>query len=276
MDPSLDNILTRRFADQVHRKLVKIAEDVEALNGTRKARLDVTAKIRSVSEQLTHAITVADPIQQPQFVFDPGNPSTLGFFIALALTTQDRRPLDRLEEFYGGGIYALYYNGAFDLYQPLARSETPIYIGMAVQHGDSTKPGAPLFKRLMEHCKSIGRATDTLAVGDFDCRALVIQRGWESAAENYLIRLFRPIWNKETKLVFGFGKHGDKHTTRRNKRSPWDTLHIGRQWAGHDELEDQKSPARIRDEIEAHFKANPALETFEEVLVGFTKSLKQF
>ena len=73
---------------------------------------------------------------------------------------------------------------------------------------------------------------------------LVVQSGWETAAEDYLIRLFRPIWNKETKILYGLGKHGDSAETRTNKRSLWDTLHPARVWAA-PTLEDARSPAEI-------------------------------
>jgi hypothetical protein len=46
-----------------------------------------------------------------------------------------------------------------------------------------------------------------------------------------LINGFHPIWNDEVGICFGIGKHGDSADTRRNTRSPWDTLHPGRKWA---------------------------------------------
>lgn len=115
-----------------------------------------------------------------------------------------------------------------------------------------------LAARLNEHRKNIERA-NSLRIEDFQCRALVVQTGWETGAEDYLIRLFRPIWNNETKLVFGLGKHGDSAGTRRNKRSPWDTLHEGRAWAGVETLADAKSPKKIADELTAHFAGTRAL-----------------
>ena len=66
---------------------------------------------------------------------------------------------------------------------------------------------------------------------DFDCRYLVVASNWQKTAEDYLIGLFKPVWNSEMRICYGFGKHGDKHTTRSNARSPWDALHPGRGWA---------------------------------------------
>jgi hypothetical protein len=40
------------------------------------------------------------------------------------------------------------------------------------------------------------------------------------------------IWNRQTKPVPGFGKHGDSAETRSNSRSPWDTIRPGRREDG--------------------------------------------
>ena len=36
-----------------------------------------------------------------------------------------------------------------------------------------------------------------------------VQSHWQGAAEGYLINLFRPVWNNETDVCYGLGKHGD-------------------------------------------------------------------
>ena len=69
--------------------------------------------------------------------------------------------------------------------------------------------------RLNEHRKNIAKAASTLRLDDFEYRALVVQTGWQSAAENYLIDLFKPIWNNEVGICYGFGKHGDAPETVR-------------------------------------------------------------
>ena len=212
-------------------------------------------------------------------VFDPGNPKTIGFFIALAMTAQPRRPLGERQDFYGSGVYAIYYRGPFGLYAPLRDSETPIYVGQAAPGNENAQTpieqGLRLAARLNEHRKNIVRASETLDIADFDYRALVVQTGWETGAEDYLIRLFRPIWNSETKLVFGLGKHGDSAETRRNRRSPWDTLHAGRGWAGAEALTDAKPPEKIEQELTAHFAKVPVYGSTEDVLNGFVEALKQ-
>ena len=73
-----------------------------------------------------------------------------------------------------------------------------------------------------------------------------------------MIRLFQPIWNKEIKICYGIGKHGDSPLTRANKRSPWDTMHPGRKWAT-GTTTDQKKRAEIEASIAAHFQHNPII-----------------
>ena len=78
-----------------------------------------------------------------------------------------------------------------------------------------------------------------------------MQTGFQKSAGDYLINSFKPIWNLETKICFGLGKHGDSSETRVNKRFPWDTPHPGREWA--DAMTDnQKPPTTIIEQIVAH------------------------
>jgi Eco29kI restriction endonuclease len=144
---------------------------------------------------------------------------------------------------------------------------------------DSKRPesfaqGARLCGRLTDHRKNIGKAAASLELADFEFRSLVVQSGWETAAEDYLIHLFRPIWNSETNILYGLGKHGDSATTRANRRSPWDTLHPGRAWAA-DSIEDAKSVAQINTELAKHFADLPAYTDLESVLTSFIEELRQ-
>ena len=135
--------------------------------------------------------------------------------------------------------------------------------------------GTSLAIRLGEHKKNIQRAIETLNIDDFDYRALVVQSGWEGPAEAHLIRMFRPIWNKEMKILQGFGKHGDSIATRANKRSPWDTLHAGRNWAGGEGQTDKKTPAQIERDLRSHFENTIVYKSFEDVFASFVSGLKQ-
>lgn len=117
--------------------------------------------------------------------------------------------------------------------------------------------GQTLWKRLVQdHLRSITQA-DNLNVDDFDCRHLVVRSAWQATAEDYLIDRFKPIWNNQAKVCFGFGKHGDNAATRRNTVSPWDTLHPGRPWAtGGRNRPNPKTPADIERDIAEHFREN--------------------
>jgi len=212
-------------------------------------------------------------------MFEPSNPKIVGRFVSLALVAQSRKPLSSVEKFYGSGVYAVYYNGKFPSYRELSKSETPIYVGQASPAiRDARTPseqGDKLSSRLDEHRKNICRAASTLSIDDFEYRALVVQSNWETAAEDYLIHLFRPIWNNETNLVFGIGKHGDAAKTRANKRSPWDTLHPGRAWAADTSLVDAKKRDKIQNELRNHFKAHPVFHDMDALLMSFIEELKQ-
>lgn len=277
--------MTKTPVPQAEILIEKLRKDLEGLAtevGT--AQLSTTSRRRlndalgNAANDLQALLAKLDPITRPAAVFDPGNPRTIGFFIALALTAQPRRPLSNLQSFHGSGVYAIYYSGSFSPYSPIGSTETPIYVGQAAprQQGAITPiaQGTRLAARLNEHRKNIERADQTLQIKDFDYRALVVQTGWETGAEDYLIRLFKPIWNSETKLVFGIGKHGDDADTRRNKRSPWDTLHPGRIWAAKS-AEDAKSAAKIKTELADHFAQHPPFKRLSDVLASFVEALSQ-
>lgn len=247
-----------------------------SLSSAKRRKLE--AQIKAAIDGLTALLAKLDPIAQPTSVFDPSNPKVVGRFVALAMVAQDRHPLSDIPKFYGSGVYALYYKGAFAPYLPISGTETPIYIGQAAPALSNARTpvdqGAKLSGRLNDHRKNIGKAVDTLDLGDFEFRSLVVQSGWETAAEDYLIHLFRPIWNSETGILYGLGKHGDSATIRANKRSPWDTLHPGRAWAAAT-TEDAKTVDQISVELAAHFAEHPAYPNLEAVLTSFIEELRQ-
>ena len=247
-----------------------------ALSNPKRKRLE--AQIKSAIDELTTLLGKLDPIAQPTSVFDPSNPKVVGRFVALAMVAQDRHHLAEIPKFYGSGVYAIYYTGSFPAYQLISNTETPIYVGQAAPAVSNARTaieqGAKLCGRLSDHRKNIGKAADTLALADFEFRSLVVQSGWETAAEDYLIHLFRPIWNSETNILYGLGKHGDSAITRANKRSPWDTLHPGRAWAAAS-TEDAKSITQINAELIAHFAAHPTYADLEAVLASFIEELRQ-
>jgi hypothetical protein len=256
-------------------RLVVDASDTSLSNGKRKT---LETQVKEAIDQLTALLAKLDPIAQPTSVFDPSNPKVVGRFVALAMVAQDRHLLSDIPKFYGSGVYAIYYNGSFPAYQPISGTETPIYVGKASPGVSNARTpieqGAKLSGRLNDHRKNIVRAESTIAIADFEFRSLVVQSGWETAAEDYLIHLFRPIWNSETNILYGLGKHGDSATTRANKRSPWDTLHPGRAWAAAT-TEDAKSIGQIGAELAMHFGTHPAYPDLESVMGSFIEELRQ-
>ena len=214
----------------------------------------------------------------PTSVFDPSNPKIIGRFTSLAMVAQPRRRLPDIGRFYGSGVYALYYSGDFPLYRPISGSETPIYVGKASPASQGARTvrdqGERLSARLNEHRKNISKATSTLDIEDFSARFLVVQSGWETTAEDYLIHLFRPIWNSETDILYGLGKHGDDAITRANKRSPWDTLHPGRAWAVATK-EDARSVERMETDLGVHFDRHIPFADTTALLEAFFAELRQ-
>lgn len=261
---------------ELRQSLDKLTREAETAELQPRQRRTLESHVRGVIDELAQFLNKLDPIRQPTSVFDPSNPKVVGRFVSLALVAQERHPLAEIPKFYGSGVYAIYYNGPFASYTPISGTETPIYVGQAAPAINNARTpfeqGARLCSRLADHRKNIAKATTTLSLDDFEFRSLVVQSGWESAAEDYLIHLFRPIWNKEVKILYGIGKHGDSPETRRNKNSPWDTMHDARHWAT---TENKKSVDKINEELEAHFATHPAFPDMESLLASFIDELRQ-
>ena len=220
-------------------------------------RKKIGEQIQLTIDKLLAIVRDLDPTKQPSYVLDPSDPQIVGRLISDTLVVQDRLSLDSIdkEKFYGSGVYAIYYNGDFDAYRPLLGSETPIYVGKVdpatAQASSPTEQGPKLHGRLKEHLKSV-KSAENLNAGDFECRFLVVKSAWQNTAETYLINRYMPIWNNETSICFGIGKHGDSSETRKNARSPWDTLHPGRKWAA-DSVPYRFSVDEIKTQIASHF-----------------------
>lgn len=245
---------------------------IEALSPLKKKRL--RQELMERVDLLRELEAELDAIKQPEHIFDPSNPNYMGRFTAAALLIQPRHPLKEVARFYGAGVYAIYYTGAFEPYAKISGKETPLYTGKAdpkVAHAETPAlQGDSLSRRINEHRKSIELVSGEggISLDDFEVRYLVTASGFQVTAENFLINYFKPIWNKETKICFGIGKHGDDAKTRRNKKSPWDTLHPGRKWA--EASEEIRTPEEIAAEISSHLDAFPPIETvdFKSLLLG--------
>lgn len=172
--------------------------------------------------------------------FNPLNKTNLGESVADALLQQPIGTLPPQDAFIGAGVYAIYYEGNFSLYDDIAelnrdgRYGWPIYVGKAVPagarkggYGLGADPKQALFKRLAEHAISIGQA-ENLRGEDFLCRFLVVDDIWIPLAESLLIEMFSPLWNKK---IDGFGNHDPGQGRHKQRRSAWDEIHPGRPWA---------------------------------------------
>lgn len=262
-------------ADETAAALDKFADVVREADLSKPSRKKVLAAIADMQSSLSSLERKIDPIRLPDAFFDPSQPRLIGHFVALALISQKRYMLKELQPSYGSGVYAIYYNGTNPDYAPIANSETPIYVGKAdppIGAKTVIEQGTKLFSRLNEHRKNIDKVHG-IDLADFECRALAVQSGYQAAAENHLIRLFQPIWNNETKILYGIGKHGDAHTTRANNKSPWDTLHPGRIWAeGNPE---GTTVAEIRAQVVAHFKRTTIFRSTGDIFNAFAEGIRQ-
>lgn len=205
-----------------------------------------------------------------------GRADGIAKFFAFSFIATEQKPLATMasKPFWGSGVYAIYYRGKSEpAYAPISGTETPIYVGKADPADAFAESiegqGKSLYKRLGEHARNIDK-TD-LDLNDFQFRAATIQSGMQAAVEEFMLRLFRPIWNKGVGPCHGLGKHGDSATTRANKRSPWDTMHPGRKWAK-DTLSNQAERHEIEAKIAAHFGHHPVIKDkaglFEKLSLG--------
>ncbi len=277
---SIDRKATKQVVEDLDAKLENLSDIASSGELSKLARLRLDVKLRSFVERAEALARKLDPIHWPRFVFDPGDPAVVGRFIALALIAQPRVPLTKIDRFHGSGVYALYYDGDFPPYAPISGMETPIYVGKADPAQDSARnpkeQGDRISRRLKDHLRTIRQAESTLNPEKFDCRYLVVQTGWQVAAEDYLIEIFRPVWNNETGICYGFGKHGDSPSTRSNKRSPWDTLHPGRDWAwGDPNMIDARSKERILGDLRSHFNSTTISRSVDQVIQRFLNELTQ-
>lgn len=267
-----------QLADQLKKLSETMAlEEASHLPAPRAKRVRRT--ISEAYDKLRQVIENLDPIKHPGFVFEPSNPDIAGRIVGIAMIAQPRKPLETVEKFYGSGVYALYYKGGFKAYRGITKKEHPIYVGKADPAHPSAKTaveqGDRLANRLNDHRKNIAKAESTLRVEDFEYRALVVQTGYQTAAEDYLIPLFKPIWNNETDICYGLGKHGDDPGTRANLRSPWDTLHPGRDWAHRDpKMKDARPQERIVQDIADHLAKYPPLASVDEILRRFLEEMR--
>jgi hypothetical protein len=231
------------------------AAGVRGLRTDSRALRKLLGEMLATQEHLLRLERAIDAILVPDHIFDMANPETVGEVIVYKMEQQQKEPLAGIQPFYGSGVYALYYHGNHSAYTAITGTKCPIYVGSAgpeTPNAPSAKlQGTKLFDRIMEHLNKSIRRSRNLQDVDFYCRYLVVQSGLEKAAEDFLIRLYRPAWNKESKVCSGIGKHGD---VARKELSDWDVLHGGREWAGTQTSRSGKTPAIVEANILNHFR----------------------
>lgn len=256
------------------RKFEQLAADKIFVAKTREIEATqlkkVSGEIRDYAEKLILFSEIIAPARIEKVQITLGRSDSIARYFTFQFANRPRIKMADLENgaFYGSGVYAIYYMGNFEpAYEKLKGTETPIYVGKADPKDPYAETayaqGMSLHTRLKEHLKSLNKAN--LDISAFEFRYATIQSGLQASVEEYLIRLFLPIWNKEIKICFGLGKHGDSAKTRTNKRSPWDTMHPGREWAK-DTLEDQNSRYIVEEKIREHLKQNPPFKNKAELL----------
>ena len=219
-----------------------------------------------------YGVVVAE-VEKP---YNPLDRVELGKSIVRALLAKPLHPLPPTQRFPGAGLYAIYYRGTLPLYAPIAmprggEGDVPIYVGRARPPGarkglvslETMTTKTVLWDRLREHAESISsveryyesqREQGGLRLADFRCRYLVVDDFWVPLAETLLIAHYKPVWNVK---VEGFGIHDPGRGRQDQKRSDWDQLHPGREFAFR--LANAKhSPEEIEESVRKHLAELPA------------------
>lgn len=200
-------------------------------------------------------------------VFNPLAKRHLGESVGQAMLRQPVAPINSLDSFRGAGIYATYYTGDFEAYEPIARANqkeqfgAAIYVGKAVpkgaRKGDALEqnPAKSLFNRLKQHAKNIDQASN-IDVADFHCRYLVVDDIWIPLGESLLIARLAPLWNR---MVDGFGNHDPGRGRHQGLRPRWDVLHPGRPWAERCQAREE-TVTQITREVRDYLRNNPPVD----------------
>lgn len=198
--------------------------------------------------------------------YNPLEKGNLGRSVAATLLNRPIRQLADTDGLVGAGVYAIYYTGPFKPYRPITKANTeggfaqPIYVGKAIPKGgrkggltnDASSTGTALRSRLNQHAKSINECGN-LALADFHYRALVVDDIWIPLGENMLIEMFMPVWNR---VIDGFGNKDPGARRAAQFKSPWDTLHPGREHAKK-LAEGTLTEKALRERLAAYFAGRP-------------------
>lgn len=169
--------------------------------------------------------------------FDPLKPENIGAMLRSKLEGLDLQKFPH-DPFLGAGLYALYYEGNFPVYERITDCRTPIYVGKA-EAGNSSYGFDPdynmpkLTDRIKKHSQSVKEVEASggnISRSEFRVRALSLEDAWIVLGERALLQNYRPVlWNT---IMNGFGSN-EPGVARSNSRSVWDTIHPGRSRAGY-------------------------------------------
>ena len=163
--------------------------------------------------------------------YNPLSLDELGRNAVRALMSYPTDTLPPSEAFTVAGVYTLHYEGSSPTYAEM--SGEPIYVGKADPPGrrqgrmSAQEASSVLYQRLAQHARSI-EAAQNLRIADFSCRWLVLDSVWIGLTKQVLIAEYQPLWNV---VVDGFGNNDQGRGRWNQRRSQWDTLHPGREWA---------------------------------------------
>jgi hypothetical protein len=191
--------------------------------------------------------------------FNPLDTNALTKVFANELVSRPQVPLPEieLERVQGAGLYALYYSGGFELYEPLSEAATswPIYLGSALPSGSRTgrirkARKSPILDRLERHTQSVTAAAN-LEEKQFQARWFPVDEPFIILGEILLLRFYRPLWNSN---VAGFGAKVVGERRIGGRMSNWDTLHPGRPGMG---TARGATVDKIEDEVTKHLSDFP-------------------
>lgn len=157
--------------------------------------------------------------------FNPLDDKNIQKLFLSELDNKEFKTFDCIQSVTGQGVYVIW---ASELPYDFDK-EKPVYIGKAVspggRKGDTGRfTSSPLKKRLLEHMKSIQKATN-LNVANFKFKTISLDEHWTVYAEQLFIKTLNPLWNKN---YDGFGNHAVGATRSEQKSSKWDATHPGR------------------------------------------------
>ena len=144
---------------------------------------------------------------------------------AVKMLAQPKHRMDdawKMKKFWAAGVYGIGYDGDHESLAPLSGKEWFAYFGKSDSEevfGNTAKgQGSKLWQRICREQYGNLAGRSGLKTKDFWVRYLPIHSAAQTEVEGHLIRLFRSVFNKESRwagnlyqygICSGFGKNGD-------------------------------------------------------------------